>query len=182
MTEWNVTRDSAVGLSVPILGVEKERLNVEETDWGYIVEKGNSTGLSFPLIEHVFGDVPHDLRDEYFVLHERVLVMGPHTRLPENADMRSHEEEFAEVAGTVTGTVYKNAKEGGVSFPVRIMITKGPERMVLFPDQEGKQEGFYHGIATVDGGALYVAKLLRPDYVEGKSFRMPENTYRKRAT
>ncbi len=178
MAAWDelMDRDLALNLSVPILRVEKDRLRAEETDWGYLVEKGNTRGLSLPLIESVFGDAHDELGDEDFVLHERVLMMKSNTMLPTNISMRSHEEEYAEIASPMGGEIFKVIEHSGTFMPVRVLMYRTPTMMVGFP-RDGEQEGFYHGIATMKGGAVYIAKLLRPEFVDGDSFIMPKNTY-----
>ncbi len=169
----DIDRDTAFCLAVPVFGMDNFDLDV--TEWGYIAEKENTERPSIPLIECVFGPVPNELKDESFVLHERILMMEPGTMLP----IRSHEEEYAEIAVPLGGQVYILAEDKSVSAPVRLLISKSPTIMVDFPE-DGKQRGFYHGLTTIEGGALYIGKLLKPGFVDGKSsFIMPENTYKQ---
>lgn len=149
------------------LGTDKTE--VQKTDFGYAVIKGNW----FPPanVEHVrIGGRNLDLRGK--VLHERVLVIE--CEIP----IRSHQEVEQEIVTNI----------GGRSEYARIgcnSIDDGEERMHTMNVGEtifsvyGRHVGFNHGFQVeMSGSCLYIAKALKPEFVEGNSFRMPENLWK----
>ena len=148
---------------------------VEETPFGYAIIKGNwrpSSHVECVQISNYqrgvrVGTYLLDLKDR--VLHERVLV------IERPIPIRSHEEidhEIVENIGDSNVHMRYRHKGGNETreFPIApgdtILSVNGPDR-------------FFHGFFVKDTGLLYVVKALKPEFVEGDSFRIPENAFRE---
>ena len=158
------------------LGVENPR--VEETLFGYAIIKGNwapSRSVQVVrLLNHMEGFMPSfynlDLRGR--VLHERILV------IERSIPIRSHEETDQEVVENIGGSDihirYRHKGDmgrGDMSIKTARINPGNTSQSVQGPDR------FFHGFFVEETGLLYVAKALKPEYVEGDSFRVPENTF-----
>ena len=139
--------------------MKTEDLGVSQTPFGYVFEKGNTTGLS----DFSLDGKRLDLRDR--VLHERILL------IERNIPIRSHEEVSQEVIRNIGDQ--------------NIVYTEPGRKLVMWPWCQlamysvNGENGFFHGFEIEEGksGLLYVAKALRPEYIDGNSFTIPENTY-----
>jgi len=136
----------------------------EKKEWGWIIEKGN-TALAKGVDKVVFGTKALSLSDRVF--HERVLVI----REGQEIGIRSHQEQSSEYVINI-----------GKS-PITRLLPRGATRDLL-PNRGNFSHtgtaGFDHGWRVQQGtGILYIAKALKLEYVEGDSFKIPENTYKE---
>ncbi|PIN75541.1 hypothetical protein COV18_03230 [Candidatus Woesearchaeota archaeon CG10_big_fil_rev_8_21_14_0_10_37_12] len=143
------------------LGTHKVR--VVEASFGYLVIKGNDRELDGANL------LGFELDLTGRVLHERVAI------LERGVGIRSHEETSAEVVKNVGDTDLQ------IVFPHdKQLIRPGELRYSVAPSGSDLGRGFYHGFDITDGpGLLYVAKALHPEFVEGDSFRVPDNSYKQ---
>lgn len=97
------------------------------------------------------------------VFHHRCLLFR------KDIPIRSHEETDQEIVANYGGEI-------------RIV---GPGRLIKLREHDvaysvSGSEGFFHGFEKyrlTDEGFIYVAKALRPEFVDGDSFRVPDNSY-----
>lgn len=140
--------------------MKTEDLGVSQTPFGYVFEKGNTypSPTEFSVDENV-------LQLQGRVLHERILL------IERNIPIRSHEEVSQEVIRNIGDQ--------------NIVYTEPGRKLVMWPWCQlamysvNGENGFFHGFEIEEGksGLLYVAKALKPEYVDGNSFTIPENTY-----
>jgi hypothetical protein len=152
------------------LGEIKDFLNaatidVHSTDFGYVIIKGNwAPSRSTEDLDKI-NILGLDLNLKGRVLHERVLFISRDKTIP----IRSHEEVDQEIVQNI----------GHYNI---LMTLPGSNERIILPGQrrhsvDGKN-GFFHGFHAKNEGILYVAKAVHKDFVEGNSFRVPENTYK----
>lgn len=96
------------------------------------------------------------------VIHERLIL------LYENMPIRSHEETSKEIVWNIGGTNIETI----LTPTKRVHIRPGQSS----PTVNGTY-GFNHGFKINKEGLLYVAKIIRPEFISGNSFKMPENSY-----
>lgn len=137
-------------------------LEINKTDFGYVAVKGNwfppkSTKLSI-------NRAVLDLTDR--VLHEIVLV------IKRTIPLRTHNETdrqiFSNIGDSNVGVAYVDRGERRPDF-----ILRPGETVQTLHNQYGHQYGF---VVEKGLGLLYVAKALKPEFVEGNSFRLPNET------
>jgi len=152
--------------------LKNPNLEAKETPYGFVVVKGNwkpSKGVDFSTIHGKRG-LRRDITKG--VVHERVVGIRRHVPI------RSHEELLEEVVVNVGGCQISQ------EFPNHSVLTLEPGKSLITYPLDGTdledldKNGFYHGW-SVQGmwGVFHVVKLLHPSFVQGNSFRMPENTY-----
>ncbi|HLC20173.1 MAG TPA: hypothetical protein VJK72_04595 [Candidatus Nanoarchaeia archaeon] len=144
-----------------------DKVEVEKTHFGYAVIKGNW----FPpaAVDHLRIDGRNiDLRGK--VLHERVLIIEG--EIP----VRSHQEVAHELVRNIRDIGFRNFSIEYIDADRPIWNINPGESILSVYDRTG----FNHGFRVEQGkvGLLYVAKALHPEFVDGNSFRMPENTYK----
>jgi len=133
----------------------------EEADIGQAFLRGNfppPIGVDSLTID----GLTLDLKDR--VLHERVLFIRAGQVIP----IRSHEEVDQEIVSAI----WKH-RIIQVLPDAEIMIHPGETLYSVDAD-----DGFLHGFRAEKDGLLYVVKALKPEFVEGHSFRVPLNTYK----
>jgi len=142
---------------------------VEKTDYGIAVIRGNY--VLAETVELFIRGKPLDLTGK--VLHQRVIIFD--REIP----IRSHQEQDQEIVVNIgENTVgYRN--------PTYPLNTVRPQNS--FVSHDIKSHGFYHGWGLVsegDTGMLYVAKALKPEFVQADSdsFKMPTNDYIAKGT
>ena len=134
-----------------------DTLDIQETDFGYSVIKGNwvpSYGISMSFSGKT-------LNLQNMILHERVLIIN------KAIGIRSHEEEFQEIISNIGNSVIFQ------TFPKQDSIKINPGVAIYSVNED---EGFFHGFKVEKTGLLYVAKALKPEYVNGNSFIVPPNS------
>ena len=142
-----------------------------ETDFGYVVEKGNfnpSKGVD----EITIYGLKLDLRGGK-VLHERVLV------IKRDIGIRSHEEERQEIVKNIGEKIVIQATN-----KEQRRLAPRQARYSVHLDSDGL--GFYHGFKLVNDATdephavIYVAKALKPEYVDSRndSFIVPPNSFK----
>lgn len=162
-----------------ILAVEHLKLNgiqvPKETDWGYFIEKGNWKASNGVFEVNILGH-SLDLRDR--VLHERVLIITG------DVPIRSHEEEDQEVVTNIGDYTVYQIVPPNLSNPIPIKKGQTTYSVNMNPDPVGEPFGFFHGFQVERGGVglLYVAKALKPKFLDGNSFKDPKNTYNPEST
>jgi len=132
---------------------------LHRTDFGYAAIKGNwKPSQSIEKIN--ICDLELDLRGK--VLHERVLI------IEREIGIRSHQEADQEVIKNIGDTAITQTLHEG--------YTRFPPRMAGYSLDRGWY--FFHGFKVEKGtGLLYLATALKPEFVDGNSFKMPKNTY-----
>lgn len=140
-----------------------ENVDAQETYFGYAIIKGNwkpSVNIDTIKINEL------DLCIKECVLHERILV------IEKNIPIRSHQEEWQEIVQNIwdTDIYYISSIDGSIN------SVKMPPEETMY--SMVNNTGFFHGFNIEKTGLLYVAKALDLSYVEGNSFRIPENSYK----
>lgn len=134
-------------------------LMISQTPFGHVAIKGNWTPPSDVTSLNIDG---LELEIAGRTLHERALV------IQRNIPIRSHEEESQEIVTNIGVNPITYISDPGQ--PLEIM----PGNTIY--SVKGN-DGFHHGFSVERRGILYVAKALHPEFAEGGSFRVPENSY-----